>query len=164
MSARYKTISGLLGFVDPVHGEGTSRMEIEILPEPAADAGPSRRTRKRDSLRVMSVRNLVNKIETRATESLERNFGGRFSGRLRKGKRAEDGTSSAAGDQKEAPKIPHGTSSSTGQPPTWYMVHLSPDRESTNNNDDDLQHVDDNQQAVIEHDKISADSAEFSQR
>ncbi|XP_058116264.1 uncharacterized protein LOC131288360 [Anopheles ziemanni] len=167
MSARYKTISGLLGFVDPVHGDGASRMEIEILPEPA-DAGPSRRTRKRDSLRVMSVRNLVNKIETRATESLERNFGGRFSGRLRKGKRVVDGPPSAAGDQKEQPKIPHGSSNSKGQQPTWYMVHLSPGRESSTSpgptDDDNLQRDDEHEQAVIEHDKISADSAEFSQR
>uniref|UniRef100_A0A182IMV3 Uncharacterized protein n=1 Tax=Anopheles atroparvus TaxID=41427 RepID=A0A182IMV3_ANOAO len=161
MSARYRTISGLLGFVDPIGGDTASRLEIEVLPEPA-EAGPSRKTRKRDSLRKISVRTLVNKIETRATESLERNFGGRFSGRLRRGRREEDDTASPAAVREEQPKIPHDTSGAEKQR-TWYMVHLSPgSKPPPHGSTDDLQH--DDQLAVIEDDKISADGAEFSQQ
>ncbi|XP_035902641.1 uncharacterized protein LOC118507746 isoform X1 [Anopheles stephensi] len=176
MSARYSTISGLLGFVEHSGNSAASQMDIEILPEPSP---PVRTTRKRDSLRKISVRHLVSKIETRAAETLERNFGGRFSGRLRKEKRLAD-ESGAAGSASTSAEAP-----TTSTARSWYMVHLSPDKRSnlTSNGtasavslsssvatdeDDHNEHVggggDDIQQGVIGRDKISADSGDFSQR
>uniref|UniRef100_A0A182M1F7 DH domain-containing protein n=1 Tax=Anopheles culicifacies TaxID=139723 RepID=A0A182M1F7_9DIPT len=173
MSARYGTMSGLLGVAEHSGSSAASQMEIEVLPEPAEPIPPVRRTRKRGqySLRKISVRHLVSKIETRAAETLERNFGGRFSGRLRKEKQPNGSCSTVSGS---------GTVQSAENPPSpsersWYMVHLTPDKRSNdsdgalslsssvdgnnNNNDDVVQ-----QQGVIGCDKISADSAEFSQR
>ncbi|XP_053658385.1 uncharacterized protein LOC128707458 [Anopheles marshallii] len=177
MSARYTTISGLLGFGEHSGSSAASQLEIEVLPDPDDNpTAPARRTRKRDSLRKISVRHLVSKIETRAVESLERNFGGRFSGRLRKEKRLDESaltaSTSGTGVQSEAEKP---TSSS---PRSWYMVHLTPEKRSNLSDgtgaalslsssvatDGDNDNNDDVQQGVIGCDKITADSAEFSQR
>uniref|UniRef100_A0A8W7Q1A6 DH domain-containing protein n=1 Tax=Anopheles coluzzii TaxID=1518534 RepID=A0A8W7Q1A6_ANOCL len=178
MSARYGTISGMLGLVEPADSSAASSMEkIEVLPEPA------RRTRKRDSLRKISVRHLVSKLETRAAETLERNFGGRFSGRLRKGKLEDEATPSATSSSSGGVPVPDQPSSSSAR--TWYMVPLSAQKSSSNqsadcsaaasslslsssmatdDNNSDNSDDTDVQWAVIGRDKISADTAEFSQR
>ncbi|EAL41430.2 AGAP011558-PA [Anopheles gambiae str. PEST] len=178
MSARYGTISGMLGLVEPAESSAASSMEkIEVLPEPA------RRTRKRDSLRKISVRHLVSKLETRAAETLERNFGGRFSGRLRKGKLGDEATPGATSSSSGGVPVPDQPSSSSAR--TWYMVPLSAQKSSSNqsadcsaaasslslsssmatdDNNSDNSDDTDVQWAVIGRDKISADTAEFSQR
>uniref|UniRef100_A0A182S9C7 Uncharacterized protein n=1 Tax=Anopheles maculatus TaxID=74869 RepID=A0A182S9C7_9DIPT len=126
-------------------------------------------------MRKISVRHLVSKIENRAAETLERNFGGRFSGRLRKEKRQDESGAGASASSAEAP--------TTSAARSWYMVHLSPDKRSNLPSsdtasavslsssvatDEDDHHENggdvDVQQGVIGRDKISADSAEFSQR
>uniref|UniRef100_A0A4Y0BWD5 DH domain-containing protein n=1 Tax=Anopheles funestus TaxID=62324 RepID=A0A4Y0BWD5_ANOFN len=177
MSARYSTISVLLGFGEHSGSSAASPMEIEVLPEPAEPTAPIRRTRKRDSLRKISVRHLVSKIETRAVETLERNFGGRFSGRLRKEKQPDEFSSTASGSGSVQSAAENPTSSSTR---SWYMVHLTPEKRSNlsdgtasalsltssmaTDEDNDNNGDDDVQQGVIGCDKISADSAEFSHR
>uniref|UniRef100_A0A182QQK2 DH domain-containing protein n=1 Tax=Anopheles farauti TaxID=69004 RepID=A0A182QQK2_9DIPT len=178
MSARHHTISGLLGFIDKERG---GNAEVEVLPDPP-NPPVARRTRKRDSLRKISVRHLVSQLETRATETLERGFVGRFSGRLlRKGKRGEEGGGSAAASCTGGADHPEGSTSS--QEKTWYMVHLSPSTRTTDvksectasalslassaateeeeDTDDDS---DGNPPSTIGRDKISADGAEFCER
>uniref|UniRef100_A0A182P032 Uncharacterized protein n=1 Tax=Anopheles epiroticus TaxID=199890 RepID=A0A182P032_9DIPT len=168
MSSRYSTISGLLGFVEHSGNTAASQMEIEILPDQDPPASPTRRTRKRDSLRKISVRHLVSKIETRAAETLERNFGGRFSGRLRREKRddesTEPGTAAAASD------LPSSSSAAR----TWYMIPLSSEKLAPNQSalslcssvatDDNSDSDDVQRRRAIGRDKISADSTPFSER
>ncbi|XP_052903307.1 uncharacterized protein LOC128310651 [Anopheles moucheti] len=173
MSARYTTISGLLGFGEHSGSSAASQVEIEVLPEPEDTAtAPARRTRKRDSLRKISVRHLVSKIETRAVESLERNFGGRFSARHRKEKRLDEPSASASTSGAVVQAAEKPTS------PSWYMVHLTPEKRSNLSDgtasalslsssvatDEDSDNNDNVQRGVIGGDKITADSAEFSQR
>ncbi|XP_058065479.1 uncharacterized protein LOC131215115 [Anopheles bellator] len=160
MSARYRTIGGMLGLVE---ASESAQVEVELLPEPPEnDEELTRKTRKRDSLRKLSVRHLVNKLEIRATESFERNFSGRFSRRrIAKENGSDDGKHTTGDDPEgEGPPKPvqktplegdHGRRSRTGR--SWYMVHLSPSDGSVNKS----------AAAGITTDKITADSAEFSE-
>ncbi|XP_035785573.1 uncharacterized protein LOC118463229 isoform X2 [Anopheles albimanus] len=167
MSARYRTISGLLGLIEP-NATGTAGSptvpEVELLPEPSS-ADPesgNRKTRKRDSLRKLNVRHLVSRIEHHATESFERSFGGRFS-RRRIGKEPPraDGPESVNGEEPQGGDVSCAGHGSGGR--TWKMVHLSPRAEDVGG--PGLAACSrDKQSAAADNapDKISADSAEFS--
>ncbi|XP_053669851.1 uncharacterized protein LOC128720217 [Anopheles nili] len=160
MSARYGTISGLLGFITPDGPNNSSEFAVEILPEPD-DPVPPRRTRKRDSLRKISVRQLVNRIEHRAVESLERNFGGRFSGRLRRDK--QENEPSASGSTSEPEKVEPAKIPTDSSERTCYIVRLH-DSSPTTALSLELSATDGDQRDLIECDKIGADSAECSPR
>ncbi|XP_050090764.1 uncharacterized protein LOC126574551 [Anopheles aquasalis] len=180
MSARYRTISGLLGLIDPNSGgtPGSPAFEVELVPEPSSSADPAesanRKTRKRDSLRKLNVRHLVSRIEHHATESFERSFGGRFS-RRRIGKESPRVEGPESVNAEPGPRgVSGGTDAESSQSQgsaehgsdgreTWRMVHLSPREE---NGAGGASCSRDKQSAAADnnaHDKISADSAEFSE-
>ncbi|XP_049539743.1 uncharacterized protein LOC125953932 isoform X1 [Anopheles darlingi] len=179
MSARYRTISGLLGLIEPNASgtPGSPTVEVELVPEsPSSSADQesgNRKTRKRDSLRKLNVRHLVSRIEHHATESFERSFGGRFSRRriVKESPRIDGAAESVnaeepqGAEQEGAPTVVTESSSAghgSGGGRTWRMVHLSAREE---NGGAGASCSRDKQSAAADNapDKISADSAEFSE-